>query len=121
MTKGTKIKPEFAEAVMTAMGGLAVSKVVYKTSISYEYLRRMKHGQVPSEDIIHQFATGLSVDVMPLLVAAGYAKPEGLEDAIEFDLRVYGNTLSGKAKEQILDFIRQVKAEEEERLQDQDG
>jgi myo-inositol-1-phosphate synthase len=39
-------------------------------------------------------------------------QPQNLEEAIEFDLRVYGNSLSEKGKGQILDYIRKIEAEE---------
>ena len=63
MPHRTVIKPEFGDAVKAALGGLSISQASYKTQISYEYIRKMGYGHIPSPDIIRRFAHGMGIDL----------------------------------------------------------
>ena len=113
MPHRTIIKPEFGDAVKAALGALSISQASYKTQISYEYIRKMGYGHVPSPDIIRRFAEGLSIDPESLLVVAGYEQPSDPIVRVEIALR--GNKqLSDAAVGRIIEFVRETIAEEEQ-------
>ena len=91
MPHTTIISEKFAEAVRTALGALSPGQASFKTGVSYEYLRRMVMGHVPSEVILERFAKGMDADLMKLRIAAGY---EEAEDPVERIAAVLGRATS---------------------------
>ena len=113
MPHRTIIKREFGDAVKAALGELSISQASYKTQISYEYIRKMGYGHVPSPEIIRRFAEGLGIDPEPLLVTAGYEQPSDPIARVEIALR--GNKqLSDAAVGRIIEFVRETVIEEEQ-------
>ena len=113
MTHRTVIKPEFGDAVRATLGDLSISQASYKTQISYEYMRKMTYGHVPSPDIIRRFAEGLGVGAEPLLVVAGYEQPSDPVERVEVALRS-NQQLSDAGVRRIMDFVRETIEEEDQ-------
>jgi len=72
MPHETRVRSEFAQAVLEALGGRSANQASYKTEVSNEWIRKMTHGRVPSEAILARFARGLDADLENLRIAAGY-------------------------------------------------
>ena len=114
-----RVRREFAEAVMAALGGISPNQASYKTGVSDEYIRKMSNGRVPSVDVIRRFAQGMGVDVQSMLVAAGYEQPPAEDRAAaalsEMDDHMKGIELSlrctdipERGKQQIMDFVKEM-------------
>jgi len=95
----TRIRPAFAEAVKAALGDLTFNQAAYKTGLSDEYIRKMAGGRVPSEHVISRFAAGLGADLEKLRIAAGYAQPTDVVEAV--DCALGGVDLPEWAKEEL--------------------
>jgi len=75
------VSEQFAEAVREALGGLTPNQASYKTGVSHEEIRKMRHGVHALDRTLKRFAEGLGADLHKLRVAAGYE--EALSDPVE--------------------------------------
>ena len=107
MPHTTIIKEEFARVVKDFMRGLSAGQVSLKTGISYEYIRRMAYGHVPSEDVLKRFANGMNVDLQTLRIAAGYEQPTDAVEAVALGLRGATN-IPEDGKSQIIEFAKMI-------------
>ncbi|MFQ3549068.1 MAG: hypothetical protein SNJ70_04905 [Armatimonadota bacterium] len=103
MSRRACIKKEFSEVIKKILDNSNVYQAAKKTGISYEYVRRMRDGLVPSEEIIKKFADGMNANFNELRVAAGYAPVDAVE-AVREALNT-ANNLSEKSKMQIMAFV----------------
>jgi transcriptional regulator with XRE-family HTH domain len=110
----TRVSQRFAEAVTAALAGISPSQASYKTEVSYEYIRRMRMGHIPSPEIIERFAKGLGAEVDVLLEAAGYKESSDPVVAVKLALRA-NRQLSEATKDQIVQFVEQKLREKHER------
>jgi len=104
------IRTEFAIEVRQAMGELSPNQASYKTAISDEWIRKMLHGRVPSEEVLDRLARGLDADLQKLRIAAGYDQPADVITAVDLAMRCVDN-ISDEGKQQIRDFVKRIEKE----------
>jgi hypothetical protein len=111
MTVKTVTKQEFGSLVDKILGELSYSKAENISGISGEYLRKMRMGRVPSEDVIARFADAFKergADLTALRIAAGYEQPSDVVERVAMALRC-DKILTDKGKQQVLDLVKELR------------
>jgi hypothetical protein len=107
-----EVREQFADAVREALAGLTPNQASYKTGVSHEQIRKMRHGVVASDPTLRRFAEGLGADLHKLRVAAGYEEepPSGVVEALGYGLRG-AEDISEEGKKQIIEFAKKIREE----------
>lgn len=81
-----------------------------KTNVHASTIGDMARGIIAGPEVIRDFADGLQIDPLPLLIAAGHESPREVLEILQVGLRA-AEDISDEGKKQIMDFAVRIREE----------